>query len=127
CGSGIFTGGTCTGASRRTAATTADAGARVGGRRTGREDLLAAGARPVGRADRALSGRAARAGVDGVDVSARSRRRRTLGQGESGAQGQGARGRIAAAILGSERQVACGVPTGVDDDERETRLDAKTR
>ena len=37
----------------------------------------------LARADRALSGRAARAGADGVDVSARGRRGRALGEGQS--------------------------------------------
>ena len=37
---------------------------------------------------------------------------RALGQGESRPQGQGARGRAAAAAVGPERQVARGVPAG---------------
>ena len=55
-------------------------GSRARFARTGGEDVLAAGTRPAPRADRALSGCAARPGADGLDVSARDRRGGALGR-----------------------------------------------
>src|SRR5436190_978636 len=55
--------------------------------RGGYQEFLPGGARSARRADRALSGRVARAGADGIDLSARHRCRRSLGQVEPWIEG----------------------------------------
>src|SRR3954462_14739025 len=55
--------------------------------RGGYEEFLPGGARSARRTDRTLSRRVARAGADGVHLSARHRCRRSLGQVEPGIEG----------------------------------------
>src|SRR6185436_9788373 len=85
------------------------------------EDVLASRARPSGRADRPLPGCAACAGAGRLDVSDRSRLRRSLDRGQPWPQGHGTRGSAADSTLGSGGQVSDGFAAGAADDEPEAR------
>src|SRR5262249_13093067 len=86
-------------------------------------------ARAARRADRALPRRPHRSDPDGVDVSARDRRGRALGQeaGEREAEGRCARQGAQGAGLGSEREVARPVSRALEEHGREARPDAEAR
>src|SRR5258706_4430476 len=100
--------------------------AHFGARPRGRFELLAGAPRAAGRSDRAAPRRAPDADPDGVDLPDRGRRGRRVDGEERRAPGAGPRGSPEDEGLGSERQGAVRSSDGVEADERQHRVDARS-
>jgi len=85
--------------------------------------VLAARARPDARADRALPGRLAVPGADGIHLSARSGGSSALVARPRGPERRGCRARRPGSGLGPERQVAARLPRPARAHGRKARLD----
>src|ERR1700722_7279831 len=127
---GGYAGG-CTGGRAATDGRGLTAGDRAdtGSCRPRRAPTQSGSAPAARRADRALPRSAAQPGADGLDLSARNRRGRSLATrpGQPGAERRCADSNAAAAELGSQREGAGAVPEAARVDGRQARVDAGAR